>query len=159
MNRRSLLFVAACATLVPLAASSAHADFPAIDVDGAGLALRGYDTVSYFTEGRPRRGLDAHSTRWNGATWRFASAANLARFRAAPQTYAPQFGGYCAWAVSRNYLAPGDPLQWRIVDGQLFLNFNAQAKALWEADRAASIVRGRANWPRVLTAQRGAARR
>jgi hypothetical protein len=86
-----------------------------------------------------------------GATWRFASAENLARFRSDPARYAPQFGGYCAWAVSQHYLAPGDPDYWRIVDGKLYLNANARAKELWEADQADAIARGHANWPAVLT--------
>ena len=62
----------------------------------------------------------------------------------------PRFGGYCAWAVSQNYLAPGDPNIWRVVDGRLYLNFNARARLLWEADLVNAIARGDANWPSVL---------
>ena len=76
---------------------------------------------------------------------------NLAKFQADPTAYEPQFGGYCAWAVSQGYVAPGDPGQWKIVDGRLYLNFNARAKELWEADQADAIERGNANWPGVLT--------
>ena len=139
------------AAMTPAAASSAGAPAPAVNVDAQGLALRGYDPVAFFTDGKPVAGSPAHRIQWNGATWQFASAEALAAFEAAPERYAPQFGGYCAWAVSQHYLAPGDPKVWKIVDGKLYLNFNARAKELWEADQAAAIARGQANWPAVLT--------
>ena len=124
---------------------------PAVNVDESGLAARGYDPVAFFTEGRPVAGSADHQFEWQGAKWRFASAESLAAFRADPAKYAPQFGGYCAWAVSQHYLAPGDPEFWKIVDGKLYLNANARAKELWEADQADAILRGHTNWPAVLT--------
>ena len=139
------------AALTPVAASAATASAPAVNVDAQGLALRRYDTVAFFTTGRPTIGSADHQTQWNGATWQFASAEALAAFRAAPERYAPQFGGYCAWAVSQHYLAPGDPNFWKIVDGKLYLNANARAKELWESEQAEAIVRGHANWPGVLS--------
>ena len=63
------------------------------------LALDGHDPVAYFKTGKPAKGLAQHAASWNGATWHFASADNKAAFEASPQTYAPQYGGYCAWAV------------------------------------------------------------
>jgi hypothetical protein len=139
------------AALTPIAASAAPAAAPAVNADSAGLAMRGYDPVAFFTDGKPVVGSPAHRTEWNGAIWQFASAQSLAAFRAAPEHYAPQFGGYCAWAVSQHYLAPGDPNYWKIVDGKLYLNANARAKELWEADQADAIARGQANWPAVLS--------
>jgi YHS domain-containing protein len=139
------------AALTPIAASAAPSAAPAVNVDSAGLAMRGYDPVAFFTEGKPVAGNPAHRIEWNGATWQFASAESLAKFRAAPEQYAPQFGGYCAWAVSQHYLAPGDPKFWKIVDGKLYLNANARAKELWEAEQADAIARGHTNWPAVLT--------
>lgn len=133
---------------VPAAALAAPA--PAVSATEAGIAIGGYDPVAYFSEGRPVAGSEAFTLRWNGATWRFASAESRARFEATPEAFAPRFGGYCAWAVSQNYLAPGDPLVWRIVDGRLYLNFNDRAKLLWEADLVNAIARGNANWPTVL---------
>ncbi len=133
-----------------LGSSTAHARPAApISADGAGIAIGGYDPTAYFTQGRPVVGKPAHSLRWNGASWRFASAEARAAFAAAPERYAPQFGGYCAWAVSQGYIAPGDGRQWKIVEGKLYLNFNARAKELWEADQAEAILRGHANWPGV----------
>lgn len=123
---------------------------PAVHASAQGIAIGGYDTVAYFTDGRPVLGSAQFEHRWNGATWRFASAAARDRFAADPEAYAPRFGGYCAWAVSQNYIAPGDPNIWRIVDGRLYFNFNERARELWEADRAAAIARGNANWPAVL---------
>jgi hypothetical protein len=135
-----------------LGSSTAHATpAPSVSADRASVAIGGYDPVAYFTEGRPVVGKSVHSLHWNGATWRFASAQARAAFAASPDRYAPQFGGYCAWAVSQGYLAPGDGRQWKIVGGKLYLNFNARAKMLWEADQAEAIVRGHANWPAVLS--------
>ena len=150
MRMLMILLTAIFAAFSPISANAAPAA-PSVLVDGNGLAMRGYDPVAHFTQGKPTKGLPVHRLRWNGATWQFASARSLEAFRAAPERYAPQFGGYCAWAVSQHYLAPGDPNFWKIVDGRLYLNANARAKELWEAEQAEAIARGHANWPAVLT--------
>lgn len=142
-----LLAVAAAFISVPALAAPA----PAILLDASGVAVQGYDPVAFFTKRKPVKGSAAYQIRWKGAKWRFASAQDLAAFKAHPGRYAPQFGGYCAWAVSQRYLAPGDPNFWKIVEGRLYLNANARAKELWEADQADAIRRGHANWPAVLT--------
>ena len=136
---------------VPAAVPAASSPAPEISVEADHLAARGYDVTAYFLQGKPVRGTKAHQLQYKSATWLFASADALAKFKANPAAYEPQFGGYCAWAVSQGYVAPGDPEQWKIVDGKLYLNFNARAKELWEADQAAAIERGKANWPAVLT--------
>lgn len=97
-----------------------------------GLALRGYDAVAYFTEGKAEQGTSEFSHTWGGATWHFASAANRDLFAQAPTKYAPQYGGYCSWAVSHGYTANGDPEAWKIVDGKLYLNYNLKVKEKWE---------------------------
>ena len=86
-------------------AASVAADNPAkpINTDANGLALHGYDAVAYLVDQRAVEGSPAVTYQWNGAIWRFATADNRDRFTAAPERYAPQFGGYCSWAVSRNY--------------------------------------------------------
>jgi YHS domain-containing protein len=114
------------------------------------LAVSGYDPVAYFTVGKPTPGTAEFSTDWNGATWRFSSAANLAKFKANPTAYAPQYGGYCAWAVANNNTASGDPKFWRIVGGKLYLNYNADIQSKWSKDIPALIAKGNANWPSVL---------
>jgi YHS domain-containing protein len=112
-----------------------------------GLALKGYDTVAYFTEGSAVKGSADHVAEWGGATWRFASAEHRTKFVADPEKYAPQYGGYCAWAVSNNYTAPIDPKAWKIVEGRLYLNYNHKVQTRWEGDMAANIEKADGNWP------------
>ncbi len=112
-----------------------------------GVAIEGTDPVAYFTEGRPVEGSTAHSLEYMGATWRFASAENKAAFEADPEKYAPQYGGYCAWAVSQGYTAGIDPDAWSIVEGKLYLNYSEGVMKKWLADRDAFIEKGDANWP------------
>jgi hypothetical protein len=150
-NSVKLALLALSLAAIPSAVPAAARPAPAIYVASDGLAAGGYDVTAYFTDAKPVRGSAEHELMLHGATWRFASAQSKARFQADPAAYAPQFGGYCAWAVSQGYIASGDPEQWKIVDGKLYLNFNARAKELWEADQAEAIKRARANWPNVLT--------
>ena len=146
-----LAFLALSIAILPAAVPAAGTPAPAVYSASDGIAAGGYDVTAYFTDNKPIRGSTEHELMLQGVTWRFASAESKARFEANPAAYAPQFGGYCAWAVSQGYLASGDPEQWKIVGGKLYLNFNARAKELWEADQAAAIERGDANWPTVLT--------
>ena len=147
---RFLAMIAAMFAMLTVAPAVAATSAPPISAD-QNIAIRGYDPVAFFADGRPQEGSDEHTIVDAGAVWRFASAENLSRFRSDPARYAPQFGGYCAWAVSQHYLAPGDPKYWKIVDGKLYLNANARAKELWEADQAEAIKRGHRNWPAVLS--------
>ena len=150
--RRLIAFLLLVLGLAFTAAPVMAADpAPPVSADAEGLAIRGYDPTGYFTAGRPVLGVPEHNVRWNGAIWHFASAETRARFVADPEAYAPAFGGYCAWAVSQNYIAHGDPNYWRIVGGRLYLNANARAKELWEADLDGAIRSGHANWPTVLS--------
>lgn len=151
MKHASLLAAALLATsAAALPAAPAHGD----DLIYTGLfsdvAVGGHDPVAYFTEGAPVRGSRDFETEWNGATWRFASKANLDLFLADPDAYAPQYGGYCAWAIAEGYTAKGDPDFWNIVDGRLYLNFNAEVQTRWESDIPGHIERADANYPAVL---------
>ncbi len=114
------------------------------------LAVGGYDPVAYFSEGRPVEGSEAFELEHRGATWRFASATNRDAFRADPDRYAPQYGGYCAWAVSQGYRAKGDPAHWKVVDGRLYLNYNGDVQRRWEQDIPGNIRAADINWPGVL---------
>jgi len=116
-----------------------------------GVAVGGYDPVAYFKSGKPVPGSTAHVTEHEGATWRFATAENLQAFKAEPAKYAPQYGGYCAWAVSQGYTAKGDPKHWKIVDGKLYLNYDANIQSRWEGDIPGFIRKADANWPKALT--------
>ena len=146
-----LLCLLLAAVAVPTSVLSAASPAPEISYAADGLAAGGYDVTAYFRQGKPVPGNAKYQLGYKGAIWRFASAESLASFTADPAAFAPQYGGYCSWAVSQGYLAPGDPKQWKIVDGKLYLNANARAKQLWEADQADAIKRGHANWPQVLT--------
>ncbi|MCB9743123.1 MAG: YHS domain protein [Alphaproteobacteria bacterium] len=114
-----------------------------------GLALDGYDPVAYFVSGAPTKGSEDITTSWGGGTWRFSSAENRALFVADPAKYAPQYGGYCAWAVSEGYTADIDPAAWKIVDGKLYLNYSLKVQAQWEQDVPGRIKKADANWPKV----------
>jgi hypothetical protein len=115
-----------------------------------GVAVGGYDPVAYFVEGKPVRGREDLALNHGGAQWRFATAANRAAFEADPAKYAPQYGGYCAWAVSQGYTAKGDPNAWSVVDGKLYLNYDKSVQKTWEKDIPGNIRKGDANWPKVL---------
>ncbi len=133
-------------------AAPAHADHaPVYTALLSRVAVGGYDPVAYFTDGRPVRGSTQFRIMHQGYEYRFASAEHLAAFRANPARYLPRYGGYCAWAVSQGYTASGDPQQWRIVDGQLYLNYNAEIQRRWEGDIPGHIRSADMNWPRVLS--------
>jgi len=112
--------------------------------------IDGTDPTGYFTAGRPVPGDPAITLDWNGATWRFASAASRERFAADPERYAPQFGGWCAWAVSRGYTAATIPEAWHIEGRRLYLNASRRIQRRWERDIPGNIARAEANWPAVL---------
>lgn len=116
----------------------------------SGTGAGGYDTVSYFTTGEPIKGSTDYTTEYQGATWRFANAANLARFKDDPERYAPAYGGYCAWAVSEGLLAKGDPRYWNIHDGRLYLNYNKSIQDQWLEDVGGFIQQADMNWPKIL---------
>ena len=148
----SWLSVVVLAFMAALAApSSAWAkDAPIYTGLFSKVALSGYDSVAYFTDNKPVKGDAKFSFDYQGAKWQFASAENRAKFAAAPQSYAPQYGGYCAWAVSQGYTASGDPMYWKIVQGKLYLNFDAEVQKKWEADIPGFIGKANTSWPSVL---------
>ena len=113
-------------------------------------AVGGYDPVAYFTDGKPVAGSSSFTHQWKGVTWRFASEKNRDLFKASPDKYAPQYGGYCAWAVSQGYTAKGDPKYWKVVDGKLYLNYDASVQTNWEKDIPGHIANANRNWPKVL---------
>ena len=114
------------------------------------LAVGGYDTVAFFSENMPVEGKSKFSFKYKDTEWRFNSQENLDLFIATPEKYAPQYGGYCAWLVAMNDLAMGDPQYWKIVDGKLYLNYDAEIKAKWLVDIPGFIKKANMNWPGVL---------
>lgn len=118
---------------------------PPVDLDKNGFALRGWDVVSYF-DGKPLVGKAEFVHEWNGAKWRFASAAHRDAFVAHPEKYAPQYGGHCAYGLAKGKLVPSDPEAWKIVGGKLYLNYDRDIQKTWEKKEAQYIVEANAEW-------------
>lgn len=118
----------------------------------SGVALRGYDVVAYFAEGAPRHGSAEFAHSWNGAEWRFASAGNRDSFAADPARYAPQYGGYCAYAMAQGYFADVEPEAFSVVNGKLFLNANLRVRSRWLGDVPGYVAQADRNWPRLSRA-------
>jgi hypothetical protein len=141
-----LLTVAASLLLV---AGAAHAK-DLVNTDATGLAIQGYDAVGFFTDGKPLLGIPRFTSTYQGATYRFATAEHQALFDQDPEKYAPAYGGYCAYGVAKNALAPVEISTWQIVDGRLTLNKNAEIKKAFDADVAGHTRDARANWPKLV---------
>jgi hypothetical protein len=150
MSARSVTYTVLTALFTLAAIAAAAGPKSVVNKDDNGVAIKGYDVVAYAVAGGPARGSKEFQHTWNGATWLFTSAANRDRFARQPEKYAPQFGGYCSWAVSRNYTADVDPEAWTIVDGRLYLNYSKSVQQRWEQDIPGNIQKAQANWPGVL---------
>jgi len=136
------------AVLFILTTSPASAD--GVIYSSWGKAIQGYDPVAYFTVSKPVEGKSEFTHTWKGANWRFASAENRNKFAAAPEKYAPQYGGYCAWAVSQGYTASTVPEAWKIVDGKLYLNYSKGIQQRWEQGGPRKlIVVANDNWKKL----------
>ncbi len=110
-------------------------------------AVSGYDTVAFFTDGKPVKGDKKFVVKHLGAKWYFSSKKNKEAFEADPDKYRPQYGGHCAWAIAANNAkAPGNVKHWKIVDDKLYLNYNKDVKEKWEKDIPGFIVKGDKNW-------------
>lgn len=147
MNVLKHTLAAAVLAASALASAAAVAGTPWFATDKAAIA--GADPVAYFTEGRAVIGEKDIAHDWMGVTWHFASAANKAAFAQAPEKYAPQYGGFCAWAVSQGYTAEIDPEAWKIVDGKLYLNYDKSIQSRWSLDRSGNIAKADGNWPGI----------
>ena len=117
--------------------------------NATGVAVQGYDVVAYFSRNAAVKGRPDFTHQWNGVRWQFATAQNRDAFAAAPEKYAPAFGGYCAYGVSRGYAVDIDPDAFSIVDGTLYLNYSRSVQRTWNEDRAGYIEKARQRWPEV----------
>ena len=122
---------------------------PGMTLAGPGVAVHGFDTVAYFTAGKPMQGVAEHSIVHGGATYRFASADNMKAFRANPDKYVPAFGGYCAYGVAVGAKFDGDPRYWKIVDGKLYLNLNKKIQDTWLTDIPDYIDQAKRSWKKI----------
>jgi YHS domain-containing protein len=121
----------------------------AINADATGFVIRGYDPVAYFAEERAVPGRSDLSVNHEGGTYLFANEANRESFKADPEKYLPQYGGYCAYGVAIGKKFDIDPASWRIVDGKLYFNLNPVILEKWNADARGNVRKSEENWPRI----------
>lgn len=112
-------------------------------------AAGGYDVVAYFTEKKPVEGRNKYKLEYNGADWYFSSEENLALFTNNPEKYAPQYGGYCAWAMAENETAPGKPVFWTVYNDKLYLNYDKSVQDKWVANKDGFIKQADLNWSKL----------
>jgi YHS domain-containing protein len=121
-----------------------------VNVDKGGLGLKGHDPVAYFTDNKAVKGDPQFQSSANAVIYYFASGENKAAFDANPAKYEPQFGGFCAWAVSRGYTASIDPHAFQIVDGRLLLQYSLKVRKDFSADTVGNLRKADANWPSIV---------
>ena len=121
----------------------------AVNTDDLGIALHGYDPVAYFTVGAPTKGSASFTAKYEGASYHFASAENMRKFKANPSAFAPQYGGFCAMGVALEKKLDGDPAAWKIVDGKLYLNVNADVSVAWQRDIPGNLEKANDYWPEI----------
>jgi YHS domain-containing protein len=137
------LFAAACGSL----AYNSATQFISKSADG--LAIEGYDAVAYRTIESAAQGKPEYEFVWNGAKWLFVSEENRARFAANPESYAPEYGGFCAWSLSENSMMRADPKVWKVVDNKLYLIQNEMVKEVWEKSQPELIEKSNRNWQKM----------
>ena len=137
------LFFLALLVTVPLAVRAQEQ--PRVNAEN-GVAIKGYDTVAYFTDGQPIEGKSEFHYSWDDVQWRFASVAHRDQFAANPERYAPQYGGFCAGSMYFGETVAADPKAWKIVDGKLYLFATAAGAEKWSRDAAERIQAADDNW-------------
>lgn len=148
-TRRQFIAIGAAAALTPVLSRTAFASQDYVFNTG-GTAINGYDPVAYFTEGKPVKGSMKHALKWEGAMWVFATMQNEEAFMANPRAYAPQYGGYCAYAMSKGAIATTEPDAWTIHDNKLYLNYNTNVRSIWREDIPSNVVLADGHWPGIL---------
>lgn len=134
------------ATSALLLSSLSYAANIEVNANGNDLAIKGYDTVSYFTKGVPTKGSNEFTAAYNGAIYQFSSANNRDLFKADPTKYAPQYGGFCAMGVALNQKFDTDPTAWHIQGDKLYLNLNKDVQKKWVTDIPGYIDTAQVNW-------------
>jgi len=114
-------------------------------------AIRGYDPVAYHLEQMPVKGNSLYSLEYRESTWHFSSEENLARFRRDPERYAPQYGGFCAYAMSKGFVVSTDPDAWTIVEGKLYLNYTLGVRKTWLKDVPGYVERADDHWQKKIS--------
>ena len=147
---RACIFVCTLSMVSPVAvlAFDANSNSP-VNVNEQGVGLHGFDPMSYFTSQGPVMGSKDKKMIFEGATYWFASADNLAKFKANPTQYAPKFGGFCAMGVVKEKKMDSDPMAWRIIDGYLFVLQNKEVQKKWLIDVSGNLKVATGNWDMI----------
>lgn len=113
-----------------------------------GKAIKGYDAVAFFKQSKAVKGADSLSYQWKGANWLFATQEDLDAFKATPEKYVPQYGGFCAYGASDGpgHKSPTQTETWTVVNDKLYFNYNPKVKELWVKDQENLIKKADANW-------------
>ena len=119
-------------------------------VSSNGLAIHGYDPVAYFTDSKAIEGKKEFTVEYLSNKWVLSSAVNKQAFLANPESYIPQYGGFCAFAASQNAIANTDPYAWTIHNKKLFLNYSIGTRGIWLKDKEKLIIDADRNWPELL---------
>lgn len=147
--KKIFLLLQATALLSLLLFQSAHAEEAIYTGYFNNKAVSGYDVVSYFTEKKPVEGDSQYTIEYQGADWYFSSQKNLTLFKNNPEKYAPQYGGYCAWAMARGKTAPGNAPFWTIYKDKLYLNYDQKVLDTWRANKDSFIQQADLNWSKL----------
>ncbi len=149
LTRRSLLVAALAIPVVGTILRPALAAEPEVYATG-GIAISGYDPVAYFADGKAVKGSPAHALMWRGAIWHFVSAGTMEAFEMNPYAYAPQYGGYCAYAMAKGAVAATAPDAFAVSGGRLYLTYSTAVRAIWAEDIAGNVASADAHWPAAL---------
>jgi len=114
-----------------------------------GKAIKGYDPVAFFREKKAVKGSEELSYTWKDAQWLFSSKENLDSFKANPEHYAPQYGGYCAYGTAQGHKAPTETDTWTIVDDKLYFNYNSKVRESWIKDTKGFIEKADKEWVNI----------
>lgn len=148
--KRLIIILAISLAACGVGPNSASADEPSVYTNWrTNAALGGYDAMS-FHDGTPVKGDPQFYFNYQGAMFYFSSQDNRNRFISEPERFAPAYGGYCAWAVAKGKLAPGDPEHWSVKDGRLYINFSGRIQRRWDKKSQIYITNADNNWPHIL---------
>jgi len=145
LTRRAVLRCLAATTTLPFA-SVASAASNRVATNLWGIAIQGYDTHAYWTVNAAREGNSDFEVEWRGVPWYFASAEDAEMFRATPEAFEPQFGGFCARAMSLKKVVDGDPEVWRIHKSKLYLFARPVGRDYFDKGEDAMIAKAQAHW-------------
>ena len=145
---KKIITTSAATLALSLSAASFAADID-INANGNDLAIQGYDPVAYFTQEKPTIGSNDFTATYKNAIYLFSSEQNRDLIRASPAKYAPQFGGFCAYGVTKGRKFDTDPTAWRVVDGKLYLNLNKDVQKVWLENVPGYITNANQTWPTI----------